>query len=121
MLVKRDSVSSGLNLYHAIINLEGCKESETSEVNEVKTRLYDIVKKSGMNAVGEKFHQFKPSGVTGIILLSESHISVHTWPEKRFIAMDIFSCAGRKKAEAAIESAIECFTHERYKRKIIKR
>ena len=42
--------------------------------------------------IAERFHQFEPHGVTGFLLLAESHISVHTWPEENFAAIDIFFC-----------------------------
>lgn len=58
--------------------------------------------------LGEQFHQFEPVGVTGLLLLAESHISVHTWPEEKFAAIDIFTC-GKLDAErvvAYLEAAI---------------
>ena len=45
-----------------------------------------------MQVVGEVFHQFEPAGVTGVVLLAESHLSVHTWPELRFAAVDVYVC-----------------------------
>jgi S-adenosylmethionine decarboxylase proenzyme len=106
---------------HVIINLNGCKENEISEVKSVRKRLYEIVRKSELTPLGDKFHQFRPNGVTGIILLSESHISIHTWPEKKFVAMDIFSCSGTKKANVASAAALKLFSHSKYVKKIIKR
>jgi S-adenosylmethionine decarboxylase proenzyme len=47
---------------------------------------------AGFNSVGEKFHDFKPKGFTGFILLSESHVSVHSWWEEELITLDVFSC-----------------------------
>ena len=44
------------------------------------------------------FHPFAPTGVTGFVLLAESHLSVHTWPEERFAAFDIFSCGNMDTA-----------------------
>lgn len=47
---------------------------------------------AGMSVVGEVFHQFHPHGVTGVVLLSESHLSIHTWPEVAFAAVDVYVC-----------------------------
>jgi S-adenosylmethionine/arginine decarboxylase-like enzyme len=44
--------------------------------------------------VGEIFHQFAPQGVSGTIVIAESHMSVHTWPENGYAAVDIFTCGG---------------------------
>jgi S-adenosylmethionine decarboxylase proenzyme len=46
----------------------------------------------GATVVGESFHRFSPQGVTGILAIAESHISIHTWPEYAYAAADIFSC-----------------------------
>ena len=53
-----------------------------------------FVRQAGLTAVGDYFHGFAGGGVTGAIVLSESHLSVHTWPEARYVAVDIFTCGG---------------------------
>lgn len=47
---------------------------------------------SGATVIGTQFHQFSPSGITGFLLLAESHLSVHTWPEEGLATVDIFTC-----------------------------
>jgi S-adenosylmethionine decarboxylase len=47
---------------------------------------------AGLQVVGCLFHQFVPAGVTGIVLLAESHLSIHTWPDQRFVALDVYVC-----------------------------
>jgi S-adenosylmethionine decarboxylase len=47
---------------------------------------------AGLTAVGDKFHQFAPQGVTGTVLLSESHLAIHTWPETGFVSVDVYVC-----------------------------
>lgn len=46
----------------------------------------------GLNAVGDAFHQFEPHGVTGTVLLAESHLAIHTWPESGFVTLDVYVC-----------------------------
>ena len=48
-------------------------------------------------------HEFSPQGITGVMLLAESHIAVHTWPELSYIAVDIFTCGERSKPEKALK------------------
>jgi len=48
--------------------------------------------RAGLTAVGERFHQFEPQGVTGTVLLAESHLAIHTWPEDNFATVDVFVC-----------------------------
>ena len=46
----------------------------------------------GLQAVGDAFHQFQPQGVTGTVLLAESHLAIHTWPESGFVTVDVYVC-----------------------------
>jgi S-adenosylmethionine decarboxylase proenzyme len=47
---------------------------------------------AGLTVVGDSFHQFEPQGVTGTVLLAESHIAIHTWPEAGFVTVDVYVC-----------------------------
>lgn len=47
---------------------------------------------SGLNVVGDVFHQFEPQGVTGTVLLAESHLAIHTWPEEGLVTVDVYTC-----------------------------
>ncbi len=62
---------------------------------------------AGMCVVGSLFHQFDPVGVTGVVLLSESHLSVHTWPEEGFVALDVYVCNHHKDNTAKGERLVE--------------
>lgn len=57
---------------------------------------------AGATVLGATFHQFEPEGVTGVVLLAESHASVHTWPERGLATLDVFTC-GALDAEAVVE------------------
>ena len=54
--------------------------------------LPDACREAGAVVLGARFHQFEPEGVTGIVLLAESHASVHTWPEAGLVTLDVFTC-----------------------------
>tara|TARA_Y100000310_G_scaffold101019_1_gene98917 strand:+ start:1171 stop:1473 length:303 start_codon:yes stop_codon:yes gene_type:complete len=58
---------------------------------------------SGMTVVSKTHHQFDPQGITGLWVLAESHFALHTYPEHRFLAMDIFTCGDRQTPEQAID------------------
>ncbi|MEM0963535.1 MAG: adenosylmethionine decarboxylase, partial [Bacteroidota bacterium] len=58
---------------------------------------------AGATVLGAQFHQFQPEGVTGIVLLSESHASVHTWPEAGLVTLDVFTC-GALDAAAIVDA-----------------
>lgn len=67
----------------------------------------DNVAKVGLTQVGKLFYQFPGSGVTGVVLLAESHIAIHTWPEKGYLTLDIYVCNvsqdNTRKAQALYE------------------
>lgn len=58
--------------------------------------------------MGSHFHTFSPHGVSGVVIIAESHLTVHTWPEHRYAAVDVFSC-GDLDLEAGIDSLVGAF------------
>lgn len=65
--------------------------------------LPEACRAAGATVLGARFHQFRPEGVTGIVLLAESHASVHTWPEAGLVTLDVFTC-GALDAAAIVEA-----------------
>ncbi len=59
-------------------------------------------------------HHFEPQGTTMVLLLAESHLAIHTWPEERFAAMDIFTCGDTMRPEAAAEIVADGLRAESY-------
>lgn len=78
--------------YHTIWDVHNCEIEKISWKENIVEVLNTIVKKLNLGIVSEAYKQFEPVGVTGFILLEESHISIHTWPEHKYAAIDIFSC-----------------------------
>ena len=62
------------------------------QVEPLRTMLLEATRASGATVLADRFHQFEPEGVTGVLLLAESHLSVHTWPEEGLITLDVFTC-----------------------------
>ena len=58
----------------------------------VLSKTYRSSAKSGLTVVGDAFHQSSPQGVTGTVLLAESHLAIHTWPEHGFVTVDVYVC-----------------------------
>jgi S-adenosylmethionine decarboxylase len=69
----------------------------------------EAARQAKATVVGELFHQFDPVGVSGVLLIAESHVSVHTWPEDAFVAVDIFTCGEEMDAEIAIDVLTQGF------------
>ncbi len=106
---------------HVVGSLNGCPVELLKEVDTVKSLLNKVVHDSNFNKVGEVFHQFKPYGVTGVILIAESHISVHTWPEKNFVAVDVFTCGKEGDAEKAFDLLVKEFKARDFEKTVVKR
>ena len=70
-----------------------------------------------MNVLNKKIHKFEPQGLTGFYLLSESHLSFHTWPENGTISIDLYTCGDFKLAKDAINSILNTLKNYPYKLK----
>lgn len=77
---------------HATWDVYNCNAEKLSYVPYIKESLHTITATLNLEELNEAFKQFEPIGVTGFILLAESHISIHTWPEHNYAAVDVFSC-----------------------------
>lgn len=77
---------------HYLLNLYGCSFSDLNNDSLLINLLESAARNSGAHVIQTIFKKFDPQGVTVLTLLSESHISIHTWPEKGEAAVDIFTC-----------------------------
>ncbi|MEE4289238.1 MAG: adenosylmethionine decarboxylase [Erythrobacter sp.] len=86
---------------HVLIDVRDA--SRLGEVAHLEAILRRAAGAAGATVLAAHFHHFGPGmGVTGVLMLAESHISIHTWPEHRFAALDVFMC-GAARIDAAIE------------------
>lgn len=77
---------------HCTWDVYDANEEKLSFVPYIRKVLHEVVDELKLGKIQEAFKQFEPIGVTGFILLEESHISIHTWPEHNYAAIDVFSC-----------------------------
>lgn len=73
---------------HAFAKLYGC----FYDAEQLEVAMCAVVEELQMNVLDSKFHTFQPQGVTGVLLLSESHFAIHTWPERGYAMVDLFTC-----------------------------
>ncbi|MBI2113303.1 MAG: adenosylmethionine decarboxylase [Candidatus Wildermuthbacteria bacterium] len=86
---------------HIIADFWSPKEIQTTK--ELKRILLGAAKAAKSTVLGISFHEFKPRGVTGLLLLSESHIALHSWPEVSYLAVDIFTCGKKSRPKLALQ------------------
>tara|TARA_B100001013_G_scaffold83959_1_gene45854 strand:- start:1574 stop:1924 length:351 start_codon:yes stop_codon:yes gene_type:complete len=77
---------------HLLLDLEKCDPDKLDDLKGIENLLTRAAKDAGAKIVGKTFHKFNPMGITGVVAIAESHISVHTWPEYNYASADIFSC-----------------------------
>jgi S-adenosylmethionine decarboxylase proenzyme len=96
-----DSLSSGKHLICDIKNIKN--ESLMNDINGLKNMLDTICERYLFTILNKAEHCFTPQGITILYLLSESHISVHTFPERNYIAMDIYTCKDYPNNDVYVE------------------
>lgn len=94
---------------HCILELYGCPPRLLDNPDFVQKALRDAAVASQSTFIGEVIHEFHPQGVTALALLAESHISIHTWPELRYAAVDIFTCGQATQPEQGCRFLIQAF------------
>lgn len=95
--------------HHYIAEGSGCNPETIGKVETVEQILVRAAEVAGVTVWSISFHRFSPNGVSGVVVISESHLSVHTWPEYGYVALDIFTCGNTAKPEAAVEYALKEF------------
>jgi S-adenosylmethionine decarboxylase proenzyme len=88
---------------HVLVEYWNCDRAVLNRPELLRECLLEGVRRSGATIITDVFHQFSPHGVTGVIVIAESHASIHTWPEHGYAAVDVFSCS----EEMAIAEIIE--------------
>ena len=86
-----------------LAELYDCDSKMLNDKQKIAQILEDAAVFSGAKVLGSTFHQFSPQGVSGMVLLSESHLAIHTWPEHDFASIDLFACGSKMDTDACLE------------------
>ena len=98
---------------HLLLELFDCDLDAITNLESVKGTLVEAAKRAQATIVDVVFHEFNPFGISGVVVIAESHLSIHTWPEYRYAAVDIFSCGETLQPEVAASYLVEQFGAER--------
>jgi S-adenosylmethionine decarboxylase len=107
--------------FHCILELYDCSKTLLNDADFVRQSLRDAATQAKATLLNEVLHQFEPQGITALALLSESHISIHTWPEVGYAALDVFTCGHHTDPEEACKHMVKAFKAERHILKKLKR
>ena len=88
---------------HCILELYDCNHSKLDDETFLRHTITTAAQRAGATLLNLITHRFEPQGVTGLALLAESHISIHTWPENGYAAVDVFTCGDHTMPEKACE------------------
>ncbi|MFA6075818.1 MAG: adenosylmethionine decarboxylase [Negativicutes bacterium] len=95
---------------HFLIDMYGCSFEKLNNLADAKQVIIDAVKSAGMTFLEFSSFKFEPQGFTAVALLAESHLSIHTYPESGYAAIDVFTCGDASKPERAVEVLTKFFT-----------
>jgi len=93
---------------HILLELYGCNREKLNDELYLRCQLNTAAKLAEASVLNIVSNKFEPCGVTAIALLAESHLSIHTWPESQYSAIDIFTCGRNMKPKLASQFLIEC-------------
>jgi S-adenosylmethionine decarboxylase len=94
---------------HVILELYGCDSELIDRETLVHEVLLEAAKIANATVISSTFHQFSPQGVSGMIIIEESHFSIHTWPEHGYAAIDMFTCGDILDNMSAVDYVKEKF------------
>jgi len=96
----------GTNL---LVELRECNHEILKSLEKVRNALVSAAREAKATIVDISFHEFNPFGISGVVVIAESHLTIHTWPEYNYAAVDIFTCGDTIKPEVAASYLIRQF------------
>ncbi len=92
---------------HLLVEYHGCDAEVLDDLRLIERTMRRAADAAGATVVASIFHPFRPQGVTGVVVVEESHLSIHTWPEKGYAAVDFYTCGAcnpRRAHEVLVEA-----------------
>ncbi|MCI4668726.1 MAG: adenosylmethionine decarboxylase [Bacteroidia bacterium] len=86
---------------HMLLEFVGADKERLNDEEVIRNMMVEAAEMIHATILHQHFHRFYPQGITGILAIAESHLSIHTWPEHAYAAVDIFTCGDTSKLESA--------------------
>lgn len=106
---------------HILADLYGVNPDLIDKVEDIRHLLESAVKVAGLTKISSHYYQFQPHGATGVVLLVESHISIHTWPEHGLATVDVYTCGDPLKAYRSMEYIVSVLEPTRVDKQVFER
>lgn len=94
---------------HFLVDYYECDAKLINDLEHVRKSMLEAAKRSKATIINDNFHQFSPQGISGVIVIAESHISIHTWPELGYASVDVYTCSDKMDPQAAIDYLKQSF------------
>ena len=94
---------------HLLIELKECNPEILKNLEKVRSAMISAAREARATIIDVSFREFNPFGISGIVVIAESHLTIHTWPEYGYAAVDIFTCGDSIKSDIAASYLIEQF------------
>lgn len=75
-----------------LVEYYDCNNEVINDVSKIESMLLEATRRSNASIISHNFHKFSPHGISGTVVIAESHVAIHTWPEYGYAAVDIFTC-----------------------------
>lgn len=98
---------------HILVEFMNCEPHIMNDVAAIERDMVGAAQKAGATVINSTFHHFSPYGVSGVVVIQESHLAIHTWPEYGYAAVDLFTC-GEMDAWISFDFLKECFGAKSY-------
>lgn len=92
---------------HLLLELKDCNSKVLNDQKRIQEILVSAAKEAKATIVETSFHRFSPFGVSGVVVIAESHLTIHTWPEYGYAAVDIFTCGDLLQPDIAAAYLID--------------
>jgi S-adenosylmethionine decarboxylase proenzyme len=96
-----------------VLDLYECLTDRLDDITWVQETMTEAARIAGATIVDVIFHKFAPWGISGVVVISESHLAIHIWPESRYAAIDVFTCGSSMDLERAVRYLVDTFQAER--------
>ena len=107
--------------YQVLIDLYDCDYDKMEDLDYIKNVMHKLSEILGTTIKKEAFYQFSPYGISGVLIIAESHLTIHTWPEYKYAGIDLFTCSKKLNTDEAVKFLCESLNATKYEIKEINR
>jgi len=100
--------------HHFLIELRSVDKILLDNLYKIETIFLESLNNSGATYINHFFHKFSPQGVSGVVVIAESHLSIHTWPEDGYAALDVFTCGDKSIGDKVVQNLVKSFNTTDY-------